>query len=459
MANTFRRHALERLGSKLDEGELEIASKYARHALAIASPSAGGSPPTETSYYVLAFDILRLRDELRAFVLEVVWTPDLASAVLAEISRRSRFWTLALVSLGNSSATCDARFCLRILAAAVPKEAEVGGGILLAPYLASILSDCPQECSQPCSGTGTPVGDSILWVFANLATQGGAEKMRELAPVLVDIIHTDAASSATLSSASQMTMRSFRALVAILSADKGWWQEPSEEEGSHVFDVVHAILTKYPGIMGSLVEEYKCGLEGRALAGKNFLPDAHDRAMTCSQLSMSHRGRAVLHQFNVTPLLVRSIHAKSQRGMATSSRLWAHSVQAIHRFTLSLDGRRLLVNSVGEGLESLRRGLLDIATGREDVHAHLAYSTRSLAADACVAIGARWKLERLMWLACLKGRGGEEMSSGASNEPVCPFNHRHIDLIRPILKFVILLSDPSDDSNRFFEYGDKLTSY
>ena len=109
----FQQVVLDRLPRNVNEGELGIACNIAAHAAAISLPGDAGSPPAETCWRSLAFDILRLKDELRALVIEVVWSPELMAAVLAEITRRGQFWTLAIVSLGNISATCDARFCLK----------------------------------------------------------------------------------------------------------------------------------------------------------------------------------------------------------------------------------------------------------------------------------------------------------------------------------------------------------
>ena len=440
----FQQVVLDRLPRNVNEGELGIACRYAAHAAAISLPGDAGSPPAETCWRSLAFDILRLKDELRALVVEVVWSPELMAAVLAEITRRGQFWTLAIVSLGNISATCDARFCLKLIATAVPEDTphdERGTethGTLLADYLVSMLKNSPEDCRQRCAGTGTPVCDSILWIIANIATQGGAASLARLTPLLVETIHKDAAATSPNDSSSQITMRSFRALVAILSSDKRWCEREvisvveeggEDEEGAgdtsgNVFHEIDIMLKKWPSIITTLALEYRCGLKGICIPGRNFLPDAHDRALTCSQLAQSRRGRAVLWKADIIQLLVQSIHAKSLRGMATSSRLWASSVAALHSFTFTTDGRRHLMHTLsalpehpgtGQGpasqIEALQKGLLDIATGRGDVHADLEYSTRSLAADACVALRARWKLERLLWIACLIWEGQDLSTS------------------------------------------------
>ena len=126
------------------------------------------------------------------------------------------------------------------------------------------------------------------------------------------------------------------------------------------------------------------------------------------------------------PLLAQSLNRKMTKGDISAARLWNYATRALHNIALNPDCHHVLT-----GDADVANGLLAIAAGRGEVG--VLFQTRRLAADAAVALrlSSVWAVERLIWLALLKGSLAE-----------CPMAKIPSQLIRPIMMWVVLLGTP-----------------
>merc|ERR1712226_1509466 len=112
-------------------------------------------------------------------------------------------------------------------------------------------------------------------------------------------------------------------------------------------------------------------------------------------------------------------------GMHTSLQ-WCNAVKALHLFATTRDHHNEILSC-----RPAVDGLLAIASGRGG----LPMRTKVLAADAAIALGIRWDIERLMWCAALKG-----------SRSSCLLSTLPVQLIRPILARVMLFEADTRDA-------------
>merc|ERR1712187_153150 len=191
------------------------------------------------------------------------------------------------------------------------------------------------------------------------------------------------------------------------------------------------VLYAEPRAVGWLLNEYSAALQGKPAAGTSFYPEADDRALTVMRIAYSSVGRASLITSGVVPLLAKSLHHEMVGDPIATARLWTSAVQTIHLLATKTHHAVLQENY------EITSGLLAIAAGRqpstkneydEVPAAGVGQNVRHLAADAAVALGARWDVERQLWLGVLKSQ----------SEDRCPLALLPTPLIRNIVKWVIL---------------------
>ena len=144
-------------------------------------------------------------------------------------------------------------------------------------------------------------------------------------------------------------------------------------------------------------------------------------------------GRDALVRAQATPLLVRALSTRSPRGGRELDQ-WMHAITALHEFATSTEHHEHIRSQPGaiDALLAAAAGERLPLGEQSDASKHVWYSsldmsTRYIAADAALALGAMWDVERLLWCAIEK-----------SDPTVCKTALLPPVEVRRVMRFVML---------------------
>jgi len=372
--------------------EYITAGETVRMFLATQMPLRG-QPQVAHAARTLAFQNMLIPYPSRTGIVRAVFTVQFMRLLVQRISARCELWQVLLVALWNGP--------------------SVEGGLLVQDLIDVGIVDVLLPIAQKRTDdwhvrgpSGSCAFDVSLGLFATMADRGGdsiATQLQDILPVMCECMRELPmdVDEPTLS-----YMLSFRT-VCILAP------------------VGHSYISDEERALPWLLIELECGLNHEATPDGNLLPDAWARLATITRIARDVRGRAALVRAGVVSLLGRAVASAHEEEKNTSLQ-WCNAVEALHLFATTRDHHNEIVSC-----RAAVDGLLAIAGGRGD----LPMRTKFLAADAAIALGVRWDIERLMWSAALKGDGRH-----------CPLATLPVQLIRPILAWVMLLEADNRDA-------------
>lgn len=342
----------------------------------------------------LSYDCLGMRSEWREPTTAHAFSPALTRLVLQGIQRRRVEWGSLLRMLINVFAGTYVWCAERFLAAGVVET------------LQSLMDPTGLDSNIRTSMAGLDVSDVALWCALSLSNVAHASAivangLKPLIPSFVARLEGSDLEAKWGSKQVELRQMAFRALCALAPP-------------------AHAALERLHPHVDDLVGEYAVALAGGQTPGLGMLPHADTRAQTVLLLAKVPSHRAALVAAGALPLLARSLTAEVPGNVAATQRLWSHAVHALHFIATTRDHHDALLSTT-----DVVPGLLSVA-GRVDPRPEAA--TRALAADAAVALGARWDCERLLWLAVLKN----------CVEDGCLLATIPAALVRVVMKWVVL---------------------
>lgn len=348
----------------------------------------------------LAFKILRLPGELREREGDLIFSEEFFQLALSYISKRKIFWTAVLVALGNM--THNPKIVPRLIRAStfqtVLLPLLMGNDIIVTETAATT-----QECAA--------------WIIVNILQcyEGTVpHQFFVFIPLLI--------SQAQREENDQLTMRSFRALCAIFSNE---YVRKSFPDNYAAFRPLMSV----PHLLESLLLEYRCGLENKAVPGTAFYPHAHDRALTVQMLTNWDEGRDAMVGQGAVELLALSLQHTFVGFERGSQMLWSRAIRALHNIALSKKHHRCLQ------IKELIDGLLVAAGGGGGGAPLVSWADRRLAATAVASLGVLWEKERLLWIAHIKPQ----------DIILCPLRKLPAVLIRHVMMWLILFGVLEED--------------
>lgn len=393
--------------------------------------------------HTLAFDMLSMPDPPRTAITRAAFTPALLRRCVEAVQARENppiGWQTLLVALGNNPSQSGAELAHDLVAA---------GAV---PMLLSLL-DKGAGWKTHCP-TGSNALDTALWLTANLAGPLGLaqNELSALAPLVPSLRARLAELPRDADTPTQAYMRAFRALVALVPA-------------SALAEEARA----YPW----LLRELRCAIERKPIPDGSLYPDAFDRLYSVVRVAATPDGRAALVATGALPLLAQSLVSAHAGNTDRTLLQWRFAVEALHAFATSRDhyeqvrsyalprtGRSYALpwSVIGRaGPHAPTTGeLLAAVSGRRA----LPLETRRLAADAAIALRARWPAERVLWLAVLKNGtpAGDGNSDGdgdgggdGDGDAACHLSRLPSELVRRVLAWMMLLEERDDDAIRLVD--------
>lgn len=380
---------LDPLGLATSLEHIAIARRYLQAAQIVRQAGTEHDPPRSV-ILTLAFELVAVPNPARRAIAEAAFDANLLRTVISAIAYRRTQWPDMLVVVGNVVTETKSLI-----------NASVAAGLV--PCLLPLLEKADDGWSTLCP-TGGNTLFAALWCIANIAAEDHWTSDTEFEVVLGPVRGVLRARMRELpvdaTAPSQMYMCAFRALCTIPPASAG------DEVAHDTAELRRAVPW--------LLAELSAALERKHAPGtKGFFPDAYVRLRVVAKLASTVEGRNVLVDGGILPLLAASLASEHHGNSSGTRKQWTHAVEAL----------QALANAgVNVGDEALC-GLLAIASGR----GNLTRRVRVLAADAAIALGAKWEKERLLWLAVAKGDGA-----------ACPLSKLPPELIRAVMVWVML---------------------
>jgi hypothetical protein len=401
--------------------------KYSRDFMLVYNDMETLKPLNYNFLLNLAVNVLNLDGSERENLVGTLWTKQFIDLLVSFIVRKDKYWMIMLISIGNSIAVPIEKIPFILLENKSFVE-----------FISKLLS-CEDPDAHAPMETGRSAQECAAWILTNIIQSREGTVLPQLfpfIPVLLHCCHT--------SEEPGLSIPCFRGLCSIFNNKETQRQFPEE-----YISFRELVLTS--NLLPVLLEEYQFGLEGKAVPGTSFYPNAFDRALTVQYLSSVDEFQDRLIDCKIIELLLKSLVISYARTEKETFLLWSRAIKSLHNLMRSFRRKQnyyLLFTS-----QEMIGCLSNIATGRHAENSEensdlssLSFSgksnkarmtpiimqipmkTRFLATDMVIALGMKWDIQRLFWIV---QRKPQPMN--------CYLRRLPAELLRVILKWLVLL--------------------
>jgi hypothetical protein len=387
-----------------------------------------------STVYDIAGGVLNLDGDERDFLLDVLWTVAFIKFLCLYILNRKEFWPAIFIAMGNSIAYPYQPLIDRLLNSELFMQIIVG-----------LLSS---------TDTNRDIQTSQITAASTVCKFIQSDKGDIPPQVLPLIPHLLTLASRTGLKRAGADIPSYRSLCAIFAQLKYRQLYPKEFE-------CFLDISRTTRVIPTLFAEFDYGLEGRMVPGTSFYPISYNYALTLQWISSIPELQLLLLDHRIVPLLTKSLSIQFSRSERETPLLWSRSVKTLHNLTKNKQFHSILLQDEMIGiLTNVASRPISSFFQQQQNHNSLSPSKpsssstsyspissssssacsmriRHLAADIVIALGIRWDVQRLFWIAQMK-----------SQQKDCHLQRLPSELIRMILKWLVILGGVNDSKTQ-----------